>query len=207
MTHADMSMFHVCDQNHTYSVPTHHHTIALCRFTILSISDFVLPLIPSPPRLLFLIFLFVYRFLFYFCFLYFYVSRTTHDFYSILPVDHLRAACSKCTHNTHDTHTPSTRIPILNSRRPDFPCEKPNQVNCPLYIVHVMSKSAAIEVARARRRHNGVGIYGETLAAAIGSDGTNYQHSCFHHAAAHVLAPPLRPDTTTPEFMLKCFAE
>lgn len=81
------------------------------------------------------------------------------------------------------------------------------QVNCPLYIVHVMSKSAAIEVARARRRYRGVGIYAETLAAAIGSDGTNYRHNCFHHAAAHVLSPPLRPDTTTPDFMVKCLAE
>lgn len=81
------------------------------------------------------------------------------------------------------------------------------QVNCPLYIVHVMSKSAAIEVARARRRYRGVGIYAETLAAAIGSDGTNYRHNCFHHAAAHILSPPLRPDTTTPDFMVKCLAE
>lgn len=70
-----------------------------------------------------------------------------------------------------------------------------------------MSKSAGIELARARRRYKGVGIYGETLAAALGSDGTNYTHHCWHHAACHVLSPPLRPDTTTPEFMMKLLAQ
>lgn len=69
-----------------------------------------------------------------------------------------------------------------------------------------MSKSAGIEVARARRRYNRIGIYGETLAATLGTDGTNYRHTCFHHAAAHVLSPPLRPDTTTPAFMMKLLA-
>lgn len=81
------------------------------------------------------------------------------------------------------------------------------QVNCPLYVVHVMSKSAAIEVARARRRYKGVGIFGETLAATLGSDGTNYYHSCFRHAAAHILSPPLRPDPTTPNFIMRMLAK
>jgi dihydropyrimidinase len=70
-----------------------------------------------------------------------------------------------------------------------------------------MSKSAGIELARARQRYNNVGIYGETLAAALGTDGKNYFHKCWHHAAAHVLSPPLRPDPTTPEFMMKLLAQ
>lgn len=70
-----------------------------------------------------------------------------------------------------------------------------------------MSKSAGIEIARARRRYKGVGIFGETLAATLGSDGTNYRHSCFQHAAAHILSPPLRPDPTTPAFMMKLLAK
>lgn len=81
------------------------------------------------------------------------------------------------------------------------------QVACPLYVVHVMSKSAAIEVARARRRYKGVGIFGETLAATLGSDGTNYSHSCFQHAAAHILSPPLRPDPSTPNFIMRMLAK
>uniref|UniRef100_U5ERH4 dihydropyrimidinase n=1 Tax=Corethrella appendiculata TaxID=1370023 RepID=U5ERH4_9DIPT len=86
-------------------------------------------------------------------------------------------------------------------------CVIAHQAKCPLYVVHVMSKSAGIEVARARRRYNGVGIFGETLAAALGTDGRNYTHKCWHHAAAHVLSPPLRPDPETPEFLMKLLAQ
>lgn len=76
-----------------------------------------------------------------------------------------------------------------------------------MYVVHVMSKSAGIELARARQRYKYRGIYGETLAAALGTDGTHCFNKCFHHAAAHVLSPPLRPDPTTPEFMMKLLAK
>ncbi|XP_049282143.1 dihydropyrimidinase isoform X1 [Anopheles funestus] len=86
-------------------------------------------------------------------------------------------------------------------------CVIAHQAQCPLYVVHVMSKSAGIEVARARRRYNGTGIFGETLAAALGTDGTHYHDKCWHHAAAHVLSPPLRPDPTTPEFLMKLLAQ
>ncbi|XP_049304432.1 dihydropyrimidinase isoform X3 [Bactrocera dorsalis] len=85
-------------------------------------------------------------------------------------------------------------------------CILAHQVDCPLYVVHVMSKSAGIEVARARRRYKNTVIYGETLAAALGTDGTNYWHECFQHAAGHVLSPPLRPDPTTPAFMMNLLA-
>lgn len=85
-------------------------------------------------------------------------------------------------------------------------CVLAHQVDCPLYVVHVMSKSAGIELAKHRQRNKGVGIYGETLAAALGTDGTHYMEKCWHHAAAHVLSPPLRPDPTTPEFMMKLLA-
>ena len=70
-----------------------------------------------------------------------------------------------------------------------------------------MSKSAGIELARARQRYNNRGIYGETLAAALGTDGTHCQHICFHHAAAHILSPPLRSDPTTPDFMMRLLAK
>ncbi|XP_035774756.1 dihydropyrimidinase-like isoform X1 [Anopheles albimanus] len=86
-------------------------------------------------------------------------------------------------------------------------CVIAHQAQCPLYVVHVMSKSAGIEVARARRRYNCTGIFGETLAAAVGTDGTHYHDKCWHHAAAHVLSPPLRPDPTTPEFLMKLLAQ
>ncbi|CAD1468575.1 unnamed protein product, partial [Heterotrigona itama] len=83
-------------------------------------------------------------------------------------------------------------------------CIIASQVNCPLYIVHVMSRSAAEAVDAARRR--GACVFGETLAAAIGTDGTNYTHKCWKHAAAHVLSPPLRPDPDTPRVLLNMLA-
>lgn len=76
-----------------------------------------------------------------------------------------------------------------------------NQTHCPLYVVHVMSRSAAEAVALARSRGNV--IYGETLGAALGADGRAYKHQCWEHAAGHVLSPPLRPDPETPETMLR----
>ncbi|CAL1685234.1 unnamed protein product [Lasius platythorax] len=84
-------------------------------------------------------------------------------------------------------------------------CIIANQVNCPLYVVHVMSRSAAEQVEAARKR--GVCVFGETLAAAIGTDGTNYSHKCWKHAAGHVLSPPLRPDTDTPRVLMNILAK
>ncbi|XP_016910480.1 dihydropyrimidinase isoform X1 [Apis cerana] len=84
-------------------------------------------------------------------------------------------------------------------------CVIASQVNCPLYVVHVMSRSAAEAVDAARKR--GSCIFGETLAAAIGTDGTNYAHKCWKHAAAHVLSPPLRPDPDTPRALLNMLAK
>ncbi|XP_076375998.1 collapsin Response Mediator Protein isoform X1 [Megalopta genalis] len=84
-------------------------------------------------------------------------------------------------------------------------CVIASQVNCPLYVVHVMSRSAAEAVEAARK--NGVCVFGETLAAAIGTDGTNYAHKCWRHAAAHVLSPPLRPDPDTPLVLVNKLAK
>ncbi|XP_017876827.1 dihydropyrimidinase isoform X2 [Ceratina calcarata] len=84
-------------------------------------------------------------------------------------------------------------------------CVIASQVNCPLYVVHVMSRSAAEAVDAARKR--GVCVFGETLAAAIGTDGTNYAHKCWKHAAAHVLSPPLRPDPDTSLALLNMLAK
>ncbi|XP_018397062.1 PREDICTED: dihydropyrimidinase isoform X3 [Cyphomyrmex costatus] len=84
-------------------------------------------------------------------------------------------------------------------------CVIANQVNCPLYVVHVMSRSAAEQVEAARKR--GVCVFGETLAAAIGTDGTNYLHKCWRHAAGHVISPPLRPDMDTPRVLVNMLAK
>ncbi|XP_030756330.1 dihydropyrimidinase isoform X1 [Sitophilus oryzae] len=85
-------------------------------------------------------------------------------------------------------------------------CVIAKQVECPLYVVHVMSKSAAEKVNEARLR--GTQVYGETLVAAIGTDGTHYcsRHG-FQHAAGHVLSPPLRSDPSTPLVLMNFLAQ
>ncbi|KAF0292409.1 Dihydropyrimidinase [Amphibalanus amphitrite] len=83
-------------------------------------------------------------------------------------------------------------------------CVLANQVGCPLYIVHVMSRAAA-DVVSAKRRQGHV-VYGEPVAAGLGTDGTHYWSTCWRHAAAHVMGPPLRPDPSTPAYLMDMLA-
>lgn len=79
-----------------------------------------------------------------------------------------------------------------------------DQVGCPVMVAHVMSKSAAKVIVDERTRNSS--LFGETLAASIGTDGTHYYNKCWRHAAAHVMSPPLRPDKSTPEFLFGSLA-
>lgn len=80
-----------------------------------------------------------------------------------------------------------------------------SQVNCPIYIVHVMSKSAAQAVMRGKER--GEVVFGEPIAASLGTDGTHYWNKCWRHGAAHVMGPPLRPDPSTPGYLMNLLAK
>lgn len=69
-----------------------------------------------------------------------------------------------------------------------------------------MSKLATLSLMRARESSS-QRIIGETLAAAIGCVDNISKHTCFHHAAGHVLSPPLRADPATPQYILKALAQ
>jgi len=73
-----------------------------------------------------------------------------------------------------------------------------------------MSKPAAEVLAKHRalqiKQNGGTQIFGETLAAAVGTHWDENKLTCWHDAAAHVLSPPLRSDPSTPNFLLNMLA-
>jgi len=77
-------------------------------------------------------------------------------------------------------------------------------VGAPVYIVHVMSKLAADEVARGRRK--GFIVFGEPIASGLGVDGSNMWAHDWRYAAGYVMSPPLSPDPTTKEDLMKRLA-
>lgn len=83
-------------------------------------------------------------------------------------------------------------------------CVLANQTKCPLYVVHVMSKTAA-DIIMTKRKEGSV-IFGETIAASLACTGKEYYHTCWRHAAGYVLSPPLREDVDTPRYLMEMLA-
>lgn len=74
-------------------------------------------------------------------------------------------------------------------------------VNSPLYVVHLMSKDSARIVAKAKEK--GIAVFGETLAAPLGTDGRNMWHKNWNIAGPHVMSPPLNPNPTVKSFLMR----
>ncbi|XP_046836670.1 dihydropyrimidinase isoform X1 [Vespa crabro] len=84
-------------------------------------------------------------------------------------------------------------------------CMIASQVNSPLYISAVSSKSAADVVSA--KRTEGVIVFGETLASNVGIDGTEQYGKDIEKARSFVTSPPLRPDSTTPAYLIEHLAQ
>eukprot|EP01104_Vermistella_antarctica_P016092 TRINITY_DN5416_c0_g1_i1.p1 TRINITY_DN5416_c0_g1~~TRINITY_DN5416_c0_g1_i1.p1 ORF type:complete len:547 (-),score=127.90 TRINITY_DN5416_c0_g1_i1:167-1807(-) len=75
-----------------------------------------------------------------------------------------------------------------------------DQTNTPLYVVHVMSKSASNEIQRAK--NEGVKVFGEPLAVALAKDGREMWNKDWRHAAGYVMSPPIREDPDTKRHLM-----
>jgi dihydropyrimidinase len=64
-------------------------------------------------------------------------------------------------------------------------------IGVPLYIVHVSTRDALDEIARARAE--GLRVCGEVLAGHLMIDDSVYHNPSWEFAAAHVMSPPFRP--------------
>lgn len=78
-------------------------------------------------------------------------------------------------------------------------------MNSPLYITAITSKSAADVVST--KRSEGVVVFGETLASAVGIDGSEQYGKDMERARRFITNPPLRPDPTTPAYLTERLAE
>ncbi|XP_043283478.1 dihydropyrimidinase isoform X2 [Venturia canescens] len=84
-------------------------------------------------------------------------------------------------------------------------CVIANQVNCPLYVTAVMSKSAADVISA--KRSDGAVVFGEPVASSVGIDGGEQYGQDVDKARRFVTCPPLRPDPTTPAYLVEKLAE
>lgn len=78
-------------------------------------------------------------------------------------------------------------------------------MNCPLYVTAVMSKSAADMISA--KKADGYVVYGEPLASSVGIDGSDQYGKDINKARCIITNPPLRPDPTTPAYLIEQLAQ
>ena len=78
-------------------------------------------------------------------------------------------------------------------------------MNCPLYVTALSSKTAADVVSS--KKSEGVVLFGETLASTVGIDGSEQYGKDIEKARRYVTSPPLRPDSTTPAYLIEHLAQ
>ncbi|KAI6239598.1 Amidohydrolase 1 domain containing protein [Aphelenchoides fujianensis] len=101
-------------------------------------------------------------------------------------------------------HTQS-RPEELEAEATNRACVLAEQANCPLYVVHVMSKGAA-EVIAHHRQERETCSSGSRSPPAFACDGRVYYDEDWEKAAAFVFSPPLSRDPTTPEVLMDLLA-
>ncbi|XP_011348169.1 dihydropyrimidinase isoform X1 [Ooceraea biroi] len=84
-------------------------------------------------------------------------------------------------------------------------CVIASQVNSPLYVTAISSKSAA-DVVSAKRSEGAV-VFGETLGCSVGIDGSEQYGRNMERARRFITNPPLRPDPTTPAYLTEHLAQ
>ncbi|XP_063218844.1 dihydropyrimidinase isoform X4 [Bacillus rossius redtenbacheri] len=94
--------------------------------------------------------------------------------------------------------------PAQRPRDPGLPLRASVTVSAPLYVVNVMSKSSGQVLAH--KRSQGLMVFGETLAAAVGTNGSHQWDKSWEHAAAHLTNPPLRAQPSTPHHLMELLA-
>ncbi|CAJ0602786.1 unnamed protein product [Cylicocyclus nassatus] len=99
---------------------------------------------------------------------------------------------------------PQSRPEELEAEATNRACMMATQANCPVYIVHCMTKGAAKAIADHRQR--GYVVFGEPIAAGLALDGSHYYNPDWEHAARYVMSPPLSRDPTTPDFLMDMLA-
>ncbi|MEX0299677.1 MAG: dihydropyrimidinase [Kordiimonas sp.] len=85
---------------------------------------------------------------------------------------------------------PLSRPPAAEGEAANRAIRLAEVIGLPLYLVHVSTKDALDEIARARA--NGQRVFGEVLAGHLMIDDSVYRHPDFDVAAAHVMSPPFR---------------